>query len=329
MDYLRCPRCRASIDVTEGVDDVVCADCGTSFPRLDGFIDFVDSRSLEEFARWQRDIYEREVESQHIPYYMEPEQVRRHQEYCVRVARKYGPLLPCWLGMDLRRATDSLTPREGELVLDVGCNDGLMLAVMREVYGTRGVGVDFSRAAVSSAAACRGEGNVFFSADALNLPFADETFDVAVSYSVMEHVSDHARMVSEMARVLKPGGRLLVFTTCRRDRWTWHWWQRTTSGGRYGLGLDDQAGHDPERFLDQAELSDLLHRAGLHRLKVYAVHTLYTLMLDETFPGFFIRLLTTPRLIKPVRALLDTADELPNSRGYCNELLATAWKEER
>ena len=326
MDYLCCPQCRASVNIPEGGTTVSCESCNAVFPLVDGFIDFVDSRALEEFAQWQKDIYEGEVESQHIPYHMAPDAAKRHIEYCVRIAREHGPLVPCWLGMDFREATDSLEPRQGELVLDVGCNTGVILAVMREIYGTVGVGVDFSRAAVGIATACSPEGNLFFSADALRLPFQDETFDMAVSYSVLEHVSDQARMVSEMARVLRPGGRLLIHTTCRRDRWTWHWWQRIMSRGRYGLGLDDQAGHDREKFLEPAELAHLLMKSGLSRVETLVVHTMYTLMFDETFPGFFIRLLAFPRLIRPVRRLLDTADALPNSLGCGNEFLATAWK---
>ncbi len=305
---------------------MLCPGCGTVFPCIEGVIDFVDSRALEEFAQWQRDIYEGEVKSQHIPYHIAPEVVRRHLEYCVQVAREHGPLVPCWLGMDFRAATDNLKPREGELVLDVGCNTGVILAVMREVYRTLGVGVDFSRAAVCSALACSPPDNVFFSADALSLPFRDETFDIAVSYGVLEHVTDHARMVSEMTRVLKPGGRLLIYTTCRRDRWTWHWWQRVMSQGRYGLGLDDQAGHDREKFPEPAELTQLLRKTGLSRVETFVVHSMYTLMFDETYPGFFNRLLELPRLIRPMRRLLDLADALPNSRGYGNEFLATAWK---
>jgi ubiquinone/menaquinone biosynthesis C-methylase UbiE len=197
---------------------------------------------------------------------------------------------------------------------------------MHEVYGTRGVGVDFSRTAVSSAAACDYCGSNFMCADALHLPFLDETFDLVVSLGVIEHVSDHSRMVSEMARVLRPGGRLMIYTTSRRDRWTWHWWQRLTSLGRYGLGKDDQAGHERGKFLEPDELAALIRRTGLGRVETTVVHTMYTLMFDEVFPAFFNWLLARPGLIGSVRRLLDTADALPNSRGYGNEFLATGWK---
>jgi ubiquinone/menaquinone biosynthesis C-methylase UbiE len=329
MDYLCCPRCRAPIDAPGGQTDVSCSGCGALFPFADGFCDFVDAGGLEEFAQWQREIYEGRVESQHIPYHMSAEVVRRHNEYCVQVAKEHGPLVPGWLGLDFREAADRLEPRRGELLLDVGCNTGAMLAVLHEVYGTRGVGIDFSRAAVASAATCDTGGSALFSADALRLPFRDESFDLAVSFGVLEHVADHALMVSEMARVLKPGGRMLIYTTNRKVRWTWHWWQRVTSLGRYGLGVDNQAGHDPEKFLVPDELAGLMSRAGLGRIETSVVHTLYTLMFDECFPAFFNRLLAFGGLVGRVRRVLDTADALPNGAGYGNEFLATAWKEDR
>ena len=326
IDFLSCPRCRGPVRLQEADRGASCGACGSIFPCRDGFLDFVDPLSLEEFAAWQRDIYDGKVESAHMPEYARPDDVRRHMEYCVDVARAHPTLMPSWLGLKCREATDSLGPQPGEMVLDVGCSTGIMLAVLRAVYGTRGVGVDFSRAAVAAAASCNPGGSKFFSADALSLPFADGTFDMAVSYGVIEHVSDHAAMVSEMARVLRPGGRMLIYTTCRRDRWTWHWWQRLTALGRYGLGVDNQAGHDREQFLEPAELAGMLAGAGLCRVETSVVHTLYTLLFDEAFPGLFSRLLDSPPLFAAARAVIEAADALPNGLGYGNEFLATAWK---
>lgn len=328
IDYLICPRCGERLaDPGEG-REAACIACDSVFPFRAGALDFVDQLTLEEFARLQRDVYDGKVSSARMPDYANPDDVRRHLEYCVHMATEHHTLQPSWLGMRCREITDVLSPRPGELLLDVGCSTGIMLAVMSAVYGTRGVGVDFSGAAVSTAAACNPYGNSFFSADALRLPFADATFDMAISYGVIEHVSDHAAMVSEMARVLRPGGRLLIYTTCRRDRWTWHWWQRVTSRGRYDLGVDNQAGHDRANFLEPAELGGLLRDAGLGRVETFVTHTLYTLMFDEVFPGLFARLLGSPGLFKAVRSGLQTADALPNGLGYGNEFLATAWKGE-
>ncbi len=327
IDFLMCPRCGERLaDPTEG-REASCPGCEAVFGFRAGAMDFVDPLTLEEFARLQRDVYDGKVSSARMSDYANPDDVRRHLEYCVDIATAHHTLQPSWLGMRCREVTDSLDPRPGERLLDVGCSTGIMLAVMSAVYGTHGVGIDFSGAAVSTAASCNPYGNRFFSADALRLPFADGAFDMAMSYGVIEHVSDHEAMVSEMARVLRPGGRLLIYTTCRRDRWTWHWWQRVTSRGRYDLGVDNQAGHERENFLEPEELAGLLAGAGLVRVETLVVHTLYTLMFDEVFPGLFARLLGSPGLFRAVRAALETADALPSGLGYGNEFLATAWKE--
>jgi ubiquinone/menaquinone biosynthesis C-methylase UbiE len=302
-----------------------CSSCGSAFPAEGGLVDFVDVRSLEEFALWQRAVYDGLITSARIPDYKRPEAVALYLDYCVDVAGRYGPLMPGWLGVKCRQVMDTLEPRPGELLLDVGCGTGTMLAMMEAVYGTRGVGVDFSRGAVESAIACRRGESEFFTADALQLPFRDGSFDIVTTLSVLEHVSDPARMISEIGRVLKPGGRMLLHTASKKNRWTWHWWQRLTSFGRYGLGVDDRVGHDQGNFFEQEGLESMVRVAGLDRVRTYAVHTMYTIMFDEAFPGLLPRLLGT-RLLDTINSLLDTADAFPSRMGYGNEILATAWK---
>lgn len=324
MDYLCCPACRSPLAGGRG-EKLVCGPCGAEYPDRGGFVDFVDPGRLARSAGLQRDIYDGKVASAHMPDYADREAVRRQTEWCVEVAGRYGPLLPNWLGVTYREEMDSLAPAPGQRLLDVGCSTGIMLGVLESVYGVSGVGIDFSARALAAAVA-RDPGGEYFSADALSLPFLDGSFDLAVSFGVIEHVSNPEAMVSEMARVLRPGGGMLVYTTCRRDRWTWHWWQRLTSLGRYGLGVDSQAGHHPKEFLDPGSLSRMLAGAGMGEVRARPVHTMYTLMFDEAFPGFFNHAVRSRRLFSLARAALDLADALPNGLGYANEFIATARK---
>jgi len=82
-------------------------------------------------------------------------------------------------------------------VLDAGCGDGSLVTVLNELSGVQAQGIDIGD-------------NVNFECDAL--PFANGDFDIAVLYSVIEHVHDPGNLLSELRRVLSPEGRVVVIT---------------------------------------------------------------------------------------------------------------------
>ena len=57
----------------------------------------------------------------------------------------------------------------------------------------------------------------FLVMDALNMAFPDNSFDYVWACESGEHMPDKRRYVEEMARVLKPGGRIVIATWCQRD----------------------------------------------------------------------------------------------------------------
>jgi len=59
-------------------------------------------------------------------------------------------------------------------------------------------------------------------ASALDLPFPDATFEVVAAFDVIEHCEPEARAVAELARVLRPGGRLLLSVPAYQWAWTDH-----------------------------------------------------------------------------------------------------------
>ncbi len=98
--------------------------------------------------------------------------------------------------------------RRGRL-LDVGCGNGDFLAAMRDL-GWSVSGIDFDREAV--AVAREKLGLDVRVADLHAASFPDDSFDAVTLHHVLEHLEDPVGALRECARVLKPGGRLVVVT---------------------------------------------------------------------------------------------------------------------
>jgi ubiquinone/menaquinone biosynthesis C-methylase UbiE len=94
---------------------------------------------------------------------------------------------------------------------------------MRRVLSRVGhpVGIDLDRESLRDHDAYRDK----LMATAEALPFADDTFDTVVSTLVLCTVDDPARSLSEIARVLRPGGQLLYVEHLRSDSERWGRWQ--------------------------------------------------------------------------------------------------------
>jgi len=105
---------------------------------------------------------------------------------------------------------------EGSVVLDIGCGAGtdLLLAARRVGRQGRAIGVDMTEAMRQRAlrgAAAVGLANVeVLSGDAMQLPVPDRSVDVVISNGVLNLVPDKRRAAAEIARVLRPGGRVQI-----------------------------------------------------------------------------------------------------------------------
>jgi demethylmenaquinone methyltransferase/2-methoxy-6-polyprenyl-1,4-benzoquinol methylase len=104
----------------------------------------------------------------------------------------------------------------GDAALDVACGTGKVTAdLYRAVQpGGRALGIDFSAGMIEVArarSASQLEGLSFEQGDALNLPLEDDTFDAATIAYGMRNLADYRRGFEEMARVVRPGGRVVCF----------------------------------------------------------------------------------------------------------------------
>ena len=111
-----------------------------------------------------------------------------------------------WLA-GVRAALIPAPSRPGAPLLDVACGAGLLAPRLPD--GWRHVGLDLSRLSLVQA---RAHGVAPVQGDALRLPFADAAFDCVVAGEALEHFVDLEAACGELARVLAPGGTLVLDT---------------------------------------------------------------------------------------------------------------------
>jgi 2-polyprenyl-6-hydroxyphenyl methylase/3-demethylubiquinone-9 3-methyltransferase len=148
-------------------------------------------------------------------------------------------------------------PYEDAPLLDVACGAGLLAPhLVGRLAGWRHVGLDLSSLSLRQA---RPHGVVPVQADAQRLPFADESLHCVVAGEVLEHLPDLGAACAEIARVLAPGG-VVVIDTIADSRFA-----------RFALvriaeripGGPPRRIHDPRLFVDPLRLRDLLARHGV------------------------------------------------------------------
>jgi 2-polyprenyl-3-methyl-5-hydroxy-6-metoxy-1,4-benzoquinol methylase len=140
---------------------------------------------------------------------MSPEVVEQYDNWHTSLSDERG--LGEWHDL-ARQFLDGGTLVNGRSVLEIGCGRGGFGEWLAS-QGARLTAADFSRVAVDTARTRSSESSINWCVeDIQNLSFPDAHFDVVVSCETIEHVPDSRRAVGELARVLRPGGVLVL--TC-------------------------------------------------------------------------------------------------------------------
>lgn len=217
---LRCPACRTATLRAAADRGLACGTCGASFPvdPETGVVAFsavhADGAVKNDIQKWWGDLYaqiykdyDRTLSAESLDADLDDLEVmfrrRRHI-----AAVEMGAL-------DLA----------GKRVLEIGSGAGAHSCLFKR-RGADLVAVDLTPArALSTArklALARGPGPArAYQADAENLPFRDEAFDVVYSNGVLHHSEDTVRCVAEVGRVLKPGGRAVIMLYSRHSANYW------------------------------------------------------------------------------------------------------------
>jgi SAM-dependent methyltransferase len=189
---------------------------------------------------------------------------------------------------------DVLDPAESKerRILDVGCGTGGMLTSLQQFGEVEGIDSDSSAIAhchergISSARV----------ADSPPIPFPESAFDLVTSFDVLEHVDDDAELLSEIHRVLVPGGIFVAAVPAYQMLW----------------GQQDEIAHHRRRYRAR-DLSRRLAGSNLEPRKVSYFNTFL-------FPP--IAAVRLGRRLKPQKSSRPSSDFELTDEGKLNDLLA-------
>lgn len=141
-------------------------------------------------------------------------------------------------------------------VLDLGCGDGFFadLAFGKDSID---VGLDLPHSRIDEARST-GVYREVVTYDGITIPFADAHFATVLSNCVLEHVADLSRVVDEVARVTRPGGRFI--TSVMADRWEEYQLGAQLLGDRYRQFMRVRQEH--VNLLSRTEWDSVFRRAG-------------------------------------------------------------------
>lgn len=173
----------------------------------------------------------------------------------------------------------------GTRVLDIGSGIGGTARFIATRYGARVTGIDLTEAFVETARRLSemcglAEATAFHAGSAYDLPFEDESFDLATMLHVGMNLDDKAKLFREVARVLAPGGRFALFDIMARSG------EAHDFPVPWASGPDGSFVEPPEAYREAARAAGLALEAERDRHEYAAAFfTKVTKAMDEKGPS--------------------------------------------
>lgn len=136
---------------------------------------------------------------------------------------------------------ENLNIKKDSLILDIGCTNGSTMKFL-EKRGYKIEGLDISQEAINI---CIQKDLKVYRADATNTKLKEESFDLIIASDILEHLNYDFLALNEWARILKDGGKLIIFVPAFKFLWSGH----------------DELHHHFRRYTKR-ELINLLKKSG-------------------------------------------------------------------
>jgi len=210
---------------------------------------------------------------------MEPDKRRMEQAYD-NMAPDYDSTVGGGIRALMRQLLRNFNVGEAPVALDVACGTGISTFALIEKTGCAGEfhGVDISEGMLEVArrsAVAQGLEVRFTKGDAENLDYPDAKFDIVISNMSLQFFPDKPRALSEMRRVLKPGGRFAVlFGAGPIYEEVWDVLEEVAAGRPEHPGFAASVEEIKAMHIGLEETEALMEGAGFEKTHVYARHRL-------------------------------------------------------
>jgi ubiquinone biosynthesis O-methyltransferase len=162
-------------------------------------------------------------------------------------------------------------------ILEVGCGQGDFSMYLSN-KGADITGCDFSGFAIDIArekTALKKSAANFLVADAQNLPFENNSFDIVFSCECLEHVNDPRKTLKELHRVLKPGGKLVLTTENYSNGMIISWLKTWITGKPFNSGNEIQPN---ENFFVYWRVKKMMRQSGFIVKKITGWHYVFLIL---------------------------------------------------